>query len=113
MFGEKKKECAALFFFSIRAWQFLSNLPRISFSVLLQQIMNLYSTMSFLQIKDSQRAVLLMRLGASHSLRKPWVQSEVSPSGICGEQTGTGTGFSPGTSAFPYQYHSTNISYPF
>lgn len=112
MLGEKKNECAALFFYSITAWQFFIK-STISFSILFQLIMNLYSTMSFLQTTDSQRAVLLMRLGASHSLRKPRVQSEVSPGGICSEQSGTGTGFSPGTSAFPCQYHSTNVSYPF
>jgi hypothetical protein len=31
--------------------------------------------------------------------------------GICGGQCSTGTSFSPGTKAFPRQYHSTKASY--
>jgi hypothetical protein len=35
------------------------------------------------------------------------VRSRVTPCGICGGQSDTGTGFSPSTSGFPYQFHST------
>ena len=35
------------------------------------------------------------------------VRSRVSPCGICGGQSGTRTDFSPSTSTFPCQFHTT------
>jgi len=40
-----------------------------------------------------------------------WFQS--SQWGVCGRQSVTGMGFSPSTSAFPYQCHSTAALYSF
>jgi hypothetical protein len=42
-----------------------------------------------------------------HLTAEARIRSLVSPCWICGGQSGTGTGFSPSTSVFPYQFNST------
>ena len=39
------------------------------------------------------------------------VRSQASQRESCGGESGPGTGFSPKTSGFPYQYHSTRAVY--
>jgi hypothetical protein len=57
-------------------------------------------------------SLLLGRAMAQVISRRPLivearVRSRINPCGICGGQNGTGTGFSPSTSVFHCQFHST------
>jgi hypothetical protein len=61
-------------------------------------------TLYVTEIKGSAMAQVVSRL---HFTAEARVRARVNPCAICGGQSGTGTGFSPSSSVFPCQYHST------
>jgi hypothetical protein len=53
---------------------------------------------------DAQGRAMAQAVGRRPPTAEARVRSRVSPCGICGD---TGTGFSPSSSVFPCQFHST------
>jgi hypothetical protein len=64
-----------------------------------------------LSVPQNVRPIVGRAMAQAVSRRPPTaearVRSRVSPYGICGGQSGIGTGFSPSSSVFPCQFHST------
>jgi len=56
--------------------------------------------------------VMSWAVSRRHLKAEAWVRSQFNPCEICGGQSDTATGFSPSTSDFSCQYHSTNAPYP-
>jgi hypothetical protein len=81
-------------------------------SFYLQRIFVWLKTICF-PVRIMAARVMVGRAMAQAVCRRPptaeaRVRSQGSPCGICGGQSGTGTGFSPSTSVFPCQFHSTD-----
>jgi hypothetical protein len=49
----------------------------------------------------------IMARAVSRHTAEAWIHAWVSSCGICGGLSGTGMGFCPSSSVFPYLYHST------
>jgi hypothetical protein len=72
--------------------------------------------MQYVPLKPTHNTkVLLTAHAASHQPldTEAQVKSQAIPRGICGEQIGTGTGFSPSTTVLLYQHNSTNAQFSF
>jgi hypothetical protein len=83
-----------------RPWLLLGTGPVIHFNK------NAYITAQLNPNQDKGRA-MAQAVSRRPSTAESRVRSRVSPCGVCGGQSGTGTGFSPSTLVFPCQFHST------
>jgi hypothetical protein len=59
------------------------------------------------KVKDSLGRAMAQVVSRWPLTAEARVRARVNPCGICGGQSGTGTGFSPSSSVFPSIYHST------
>ena len=69
---------------------------------------SLCSTLNPLFCKECLGRAMAQAASRRPLIAEALVRSRFSPCGICGGQSGIGTGFSPSTSVFPCRFHSTS-----
>jgi hypothetical protein len=78
--------------------------PRVTSSNSLQGCV---CTQEFQNLRNSVGRAMVQAASRQPFTAEAWARARLSPFGICGEQSGTGSCFSPSSSVLTCQYHST------